>query len=323
MRSELGLSFAVCETDTFDHIVISVFERFQRRRESTTLLADMEYLVHGDEVRTWPTGRSILKYQLATFLGGDDVEIEVYSVGLSDRDSCIAIGSTEVSHLVFGHEATGIIRRVGQPVKGFTVGDRVMALGQGLFASVFVQSEAFCVISQVSREISRIGLAAIQIAHSLQAKVFATVENDEQATYLVQMLNVQASNIFVISDLNFSESVRKATNDEGVDVVFNSVSVELIHECWLCVAEFSVIIETEILGVQGKQKSIPALNTNYSYYHVDIDSIQSSKPNFIKELLFDTQNLLTKRTIRLRLLQPSSVFSVFRIQDAFTELEDS
>lgn len=119
MRSELGIDFAVCEADVFDNTVLSVFERFQARREipeAAILQPDMEYAVREGQVyvpRIYPfslvehqgssqleentialtTARpgllSALQWENRPLssLGAGEVEIEVYSVGLDYRVS--------------------------------------------------------------------------------------------------------------------------------------------------------------------------------------------------------------------------------------------
>ncbi|CAI7605122.1 unnamed protein product [Penicillium glandicola] len=383
IRSEFGIDFAVCETATFDNTALDVFERFQIRAESTSLHTDMEYTIHEgkvnvprihpfslreDLVRSSDDDHLALttsrpgrlsdihwEHRPATPLGNDDVEIEVYSVGLNHRDISIAIGSIEVSDIAFGQEVVGIVRRVGHGVKDLKVHDRVMALGQGSLASVIVQSEALCArlsegltfndaahlslayttaiyaLSHVARltkgqsiliqrGATRIGIAAIQIAHSLEATIFALADDEEEAAHLAKDFHVPRSHIYLTSDPKFPESVLESTNALGVDVVLNSLPGELRNASWVCVAEFGIVIETEQSGINEKG-DITAVRPNRGYSLVDMGRIQASKPELIKELLTDTLKLFANGTIRP--FQPTNVFDVSHIQNAFSELQVS
>ncbi|KAL5046588.1 hypothetical protein BDW71DRAFT_207380 [Aspergillus fruticulosus] len=388
MRSELGVDFAVCETDVFDQTALDVFERFQERREFSekeigALNVDMEYAIRqagqvhipriyplslvGDLASSSGSEKDIFalttkrpgrlsalqwEYRPVPALGSGDVEIEVYSVGLNRRDISLATGSIQVpacDTLSFGHEAAGIIRRVGHGVKDLKVGDRVMALGQGTLASVSVQSETCCVrlpeqlgfndgalvpiafitamyaLRHVARltegqsvlvqnGCSRLGLAAIQIARLLGATVFATVDDDEQAALLVRDYDIPSSFITCKSGSGFSHR-------QEVDVVLTSPFGRPAHAQGACVAEFGVVIETERPSTQMRPDMDGGFPANLSYYHVDIARIQACKPTLIKELFSDVLSLLTGGQIRLA--PPTNVFDAYRVQDAFAHLQSS
>lgn len=129
---------------------------------------------------------------------------------------------------------------------------------------------------------TRIGIAAIQIAHFLEAAVFATADDEDEAAHLVQNFHIPRSHIFLTSDPKFPESVLESINAPGVDVVLNSLPGELSHASWVCVAEFGIVIETEKLDINEKQ-DITAVRPNRSYSLVDIGRLRASKPELIKK----------------------------------------
>ncbi|KZF21837.1 polyketide synthase [Xylona heveae TC161] len=384
MRSELGIDFAVCETDTNfgDHHVLEVFEHFQLRDDITRLHKDMEYIIHEGEVKVprihpFSLGEALVTsseddhvilttnkpgrlsdlhwaYKPTKSLVGDEVEIEVYSVGLNSRDVAIATGSLEVPELVFGQEAAGIIRRAGPEVQDFQIGDRVMVVGHCTCASVIVQSEALCIklpdsltfnegailpivystafhalvnLARLAKEQSilihsggsAIGLAAIQIACSLKAKIFATVADEQQASHLIENFDVPRCHIFLTSDSKFPEALLEVTSGQGVDFVLNSLTGELGRASWLCVAEFGMVIETEKAEISESQ--VPALQANRSYCLVDIGHIQANKPAIMKQLLAGICQLYSEGLIRP--IRPRKIFNASQIQDAFAELKDT
>src|SRR5215203_2270850 len=60
-------------------------------------------------------------------IGDDDVLVRVRACGICGSDIHGYDGSTgrRIPPLVMGHEAAGVIERVGPAVQGFTAGDRV------------------------------------------------------------------------------------------------------------------------------------------------------------------------------------------------------
>lgn len=64
------------------------------------------------------------------------------------------------------------------------------------------------------------------------------------------------------------------TEGQGVDLVLNSLSGELLHATWTCVAEFGTMVEIgkrDLIG-NGKLDMNPFL-ANRSYSCVDIDQL--------------------------------------------------
>lgn len=85
--------------------------------------------------------------------------------------------------------------------------------------------------------------------------------------------------IFNSRDASFLQDVMRETNGKGVDLVLNSLSGELLHASWRCVAEFGKMIEigkTDLLG-SGKL-DMDVFLANRSYCCVDLDEICSKKP---------------------------------------------
>lgn len=87
------------------------------------------------------------------------------------------------------------------------------------------------------------GIAAITLAQSMGAVIYATVSTDEKKDYLVNELGVQRENIFQSRDTSFVEGIMKATAGRGVDIVLNSLTGDLLHASWRCCAKFGRFVE--------------------------------------------------------------------------------
>jgi NADPH:quinone reductase-like Zn-dependent oxidoreductase len=69
-----------------------------------------------------------------------------------------------------------------------------------------------------------------------------------------------------------------ATGGRGVDLVLNSLSGELLHTSWKCVAEFGRMIEIGKRDLIGRAKlSMDLFASNRSFFGVDLASMPSSK----------------------------------------------
>ena len=63
------------------------------------------------------------------------MEIEVKAVGLNFKDVVMGLG--QILSEALGGEAGGIVSRVGESVRGLSVGDRVSCYGFGTFSNFY------------------------------------------------------------------------------------------------------------------------------------------------------------------------------------------
>lgn len=178
-----------------------------------------------------------------------------------------------------GLETTGRISRVGSNVHYLAVGDRVVALHPGGCAATSTIVPA-AVCAKIPEKLSfedaatlpicyatayqslvkvgqleegqsvlihsaagGVGHAAVNIARMLGAEIFATVGSEEKVKYLETTMGIPRDHIFHSRDESFHFGIMQATKGRGVDVVLNSLSGELLHTTWQCVAEFGKLVE--------------------------------------------------------------------------------
>lgn len=71
----------------------------------------------------------------------------------------------------------------------------------------------------------------------------------------------------------------RLTDNKGVDIVLNSLSGELLHASWQCVAEFGAMIEIGKRDLRGRGRLIMDLfEANRTFYGVDLWQISRKKP---------------------------------------------
>ena len=66
-----------------------------------------------------------------TSLGDHEIEVQIKATGMNFKDVMIAMGQLPSRHI--GIECSGIVSRIGAAVKDHTVGDQVMAMGEGAY----------------------------------------------------------------------------------------------------------------------------------------------------------------------------------------------
>ncbi|OCT53827.1 putative polyketide synthase [Cladophialophora carrionii] len=249
----------------------------------------------------------------------DWVEIDTRAVGLNFKDVLIAMGIVDGQSL--GVECAGVVRAAAPGVTHLTKGDRVIVFGGGCFSSTLVTSARLCAkmapkldfveaaalpcvfatviysLLYVARlragqtvlihsACGGIGLAAIQICRMIGAKIFCTVGSPGKVEYLTKTVGVPEERIFNSRDNTFLRDIMSATQGRGVDVVLNSLSGELLHASWKCVAEFGVMVEIGKRDFIGKGKlAMDLFESNRSFVGVDFGQICLERPEITQNLL--------------------------------------
>mgnify|MGYP001413866637 CR=1 FL=1 len=196
--------------------------------------------------------------------GAMDVTIDVRASGLNFRDVLWALGMVPGVGTVLGWECAGVVRAVGLNVHDLRVGDEVIAIAPGSFASDVTVARRFVAPKPAGLDMATaaslpvafltaiyglehlgriltpgrppprvlihsgtggVGMAAIQVARRAGAQVFATAGSESRRERL-RMLGVE--HVFDSRNVSFRDQVLAATSGEGVDIVLNSLAGPLI-----------------------------------------------------------------------------------------------
>ncbi|RYP90773.1 hypothetical protein DL770_003106 [Monosporascus sp. CRB-9-2] len=288
-------------------------------------------------------------------LVGDQVEVEVFAAGLSSKDVSEVMGAVPYPDGGLGVDSSGVVSRVGPEVKGLAVGDRVMCLGAGNLASHLVTAEGLCekipdslsfeeaatVPAAYSTAIAAfynvgnlqsgqsvlihsaaggVGLAALQLAKMTGAEIYATVGSEEKANYLVQNLGLPRNRIFSSRDASFVDGVMRETGGQGVDLALNSLSGDLLHATWKCVAEFGKMVEIGEKDLIGAGKlDMKSFLGGRSYTGVYLDTLMAKRQPMVKELLRSTVRFLKEG--RITPLAPRTAFDASAAEDAIKHMQ--
>ncbi|KAM4058125.1 KR domain-containing protein [Hirsutella rhossiliensis] len=289
-------------------------------------------------------------------LESNEVEVEVYSAGLNFRDILVALGIVELPVRLFGIEAAGTVTRVGAGVcpDDLRVGDRVVCFcrkdafstftttladvcmripdtltfdqAATMLIPYFTAIHAMVNVGRVTKGQSvlvhsacgGVGLAAIQIARMLETDLFVTVGSEDKVAYLMETYDMPRNRIFNSRDASFVDGVMHETNGRGIDFILNSLSGELLHATWGCVAEFGTILEIgkrDLMG-NGKLDMKPFL-ANRSYCCIDIDGLWK-RIHIARALIFSILEFYQRGSISPL---PVKVFPAAQTQDAFRFME--
>ncbi|KAK3987689.1 hypothetical protein QBC44DRAFT_310175 [Cladorrhinum sp. PSN332] len=207
------------------------------------------------------------------------VDISPRAYGVNFRDVMVAMG--QLKERVMGLECGGVITRVGAEAeaKGFKVGDRVMALLLGPFASharttwhcvahipddwSFEDAASlpviYCTVYHGLVDVARmqpgqsilihagaggVGQAAIMLAKHLGVEeIYVTVGSQEKRDLVKSRYGIPDSRIFNSRDTSFGPAVLAATNSRGVDVVLNSLAGPLLQTSFDVLAPLGHFIE--------------------------------------------------------------------------------
>ena len=251
--------------------------------------------------------------------GPGEVEILVLAVGLNFRDVLKALGrypgenGTDVS---LGDECSGLISAVGSGVESLRVGDPVIALASGAFAS-FVTTSADLVLPRpptispeeaasipipfltawytlyhlahlssgqrvlIHSAAGGVGMAAVQLAQRTGAEIFATAGSHEKRDFL-RSLGVQ--HVMDSRTLEFSGEISHLTAGHGVDVVLNSLAGEFISKNLSVLAPNGCFLEIGKTGILTTEEAA-RIRPDIAYHPVFLGEMFAKDPELIRKML--------------------------------------
>ncbi|PSN59528.1 PKSKA1 [Corynespora cassiicola Philippines] len=236
------------------------------------------------------------------------VEVEIYAAGLNYKDVVVSMGYVPGDESQLGFEAAGVVKKVSSSVSSYTPGDRVVVWSKGCFANrihtlparmhripdslsfedaatlpvVYVTSlhalfdqgnlsEGKTVL--IHSAAGGVGIAAIQLAQYVGAKVFATVSSPEKRQFLQTTFGLRDEDIFNSRNTDFAENILAATNGRGVDVVLNSLTGDMLDESFRILADGGIMVEIGKKDILDRNKlTMTPFDRNISFRAVDLSA---------------------------------------------------
>lgn len=245
-----------------------------------------------------------------------EVEIDVRATGLNFKDVLNVLGMYPGDPGPLGGECAGVVLAVGDGVEGLAVGDRVAALAPGAFRSHVTCDATFVVpipattsfadgaallTTAITAEFSLdhladlrrgervlihaaaggVGLAAVALAQRVGAEIYATAGNDDKRSYL---RSLGVDHVYDSRSLGFADEIRSDTNDEGVDVVLNSLAGDFVG------ASLGLLREGGRFCEIGKSDHLSSehaasLGRGIDYHVIDWSESTRSEPELIRAMM--------------------------------------
>ena len=204
-------------------------------------------------------------------LSDDQALVEIYAASLNFPDGLQIQGKYQFQPpmpFTPGSEVAGKIRKVGAELKGFSVGDRVMAtpgIG-GLAELAAVKSESlrkipdnmdfktaasFAMVYTTSYYALKqraklesgetllvlgssggVGLTAVELGKLMGAKVIAAASSNDKLEFVKQL---KPDYLVNYNECDLKESVKDLTEGRGADVIYDPVGGDLFDQCCRCI----------------------------------------------------------------------------------------
>jgi NADPH:quinone reductase-like Zn-dependent oxidoreductase len=284
-------------------------------------------------------------------LADDEVEVEVHAAGMNFKDLANAMGFVPANEHLFGLECTGIVTSIGDAVSNVKPGDRVLMVRRdgGCFANrvrnrwyavhslpdwvsfeagttlgIAVHTAVYGLVTLANLQKGQsvlihsasggVGLAAIELCHYLGAEIYVTVGTDAKRDFLAEHYGVSRDRMFSSRSTAFAKGLMEATNGRGVDVCLNSLTGDMLHESWRCIAENGTLVEIGKKDMLDRNSlSMEPFDRNCSYRALDL-----SRKSISDETTYQT-GVYIMDLVRQRHIKPLHICATF----PFTETVDA
>ncbi|KAL4963349.1 MDR/SDR family oxidoreductase [Aspergillus stella-maris] len=138
-----------------------------------------------------------------------------------------------------------------------------------------------------------VGLSAIQLAQYMGAEVYATAGTPEKREFFRAQYGIPKERIFSSRTTAFAEQILAFTGGEGVDVILNSLTGNLLDETWRIIADGGIMVEIGKKDIlDGSTLVMEPFNRNASFRALDL-SHKEITDGTIASLLADILALMT------------------------------
>ena len=244
-----------------------------------------------------------------------EVRVKVAAAALNFSDVMRAMGLYPTEG-VLGIEAAGTVSEVGSAVTDLKPGQRVFGIAPSAFASQVVVPRDFLALTPESLsdtqaaalplvfvtayyaliEVGRLkakdtvlihaasgglGLAAIQLARKVGAKVLATAGSPDKVRYLKE---IGVEHVFDSRSTSFVDDVRALTNGEGVDVVLNSLAGEGLTGGLSILRRFGRFLDVTKRDIYNDLRvGLSPFRKGLSYHAIDLEQVINYEQATIQE----------------------------------------
>jgi acyl transferase domain-containing protein/NADPH:quinone reductase-like Zn-dependent oxidoreductase/acyl carrier protein len=283
--------------------------------------------------------------------GPGEVEVRVRATGLNFRDVMNVLGVYPGDTGPPGGECAGVVTELGEGVHGLTIGQEVIAVASGCFASHVVAAAdlvvpkperlsfaeaasipvAFLTAWHSLRHIARlmpgqrilihaaaggVGMAAVRIASQIGAEIFATAGSPEKRAFLTAL---DIPHVMDSRSLTFATEVLQRTAGRGVDVVLNSLTGDFIPQSLSVLAPGGCFVELGKAEVWAAER-VRALRSDVAYHPITLDTQIFTHPALVSGLLREVLSEIDAGKLQLL---PTCVFPIEQIEAALRYMQQA
>ncbi|PSN74707.1 reducing type I polyketide synthase [Corynespora cassiicola Philippines] len=287
-------------------------------------------------------------------LKADEILIEPLQWNIDNYDTLATLGKSTAA--MFGKDCCGIIRKVPKTSR-FQVGDRVCSFSPGGIRSMVRCTEDlvfhipetldtklaaslstaaitayYSVIKAgalrkdesilIHHAASPTGQLCIQLAQHIGAsKIFVTVSSHQQRDLLMSQFGLSSCTILSEDPSHFKPAILRQLDDEGIDVVVNTLSGEGLLASWDLVASFGRFINIGD-GSAKPEVDLPLHQSDkgVSFMSFSIQGLLEKRHSMARKLFEPVMELVKKGIVQPPIAAQS--FSLTEVQSAFKLVQD-
>ncbi|GAW26928.1 putative polyketide synthase [Rosellinia necatrix] len=287
-------------------------------------------------------------------VGANNVEVEVMAIGVNFKDVAIVMGIVPDDEYSLGVECAGVVRRLGQCVSKFKVGDRVCMLKAGTYANrvrvpvdrchivpTWMTFEEAAIIPSVylcslyamyhlgglqenqsvliHSATGGVGIACIELALYKKAEIFVTVGTDEKRQFLESKYGIPQNHMFSSRTTEFATGIMKATGGCGINVVINSLTGQLLDASWRIMADGGNMVEIGKRDILDRNTlSMEPFDRNCSFRAIDMSYSKHVNDQMVGRLFDELFTLIDAGHIKPS--HPITTFGFDRVADALSHI---
>ncbi|MDR2443917.1 MAG: SDR family NAD(P)-dependent oxidoreductase, partial [Deltaproteobacteria bacterium] len=278
--------------------------------------------------------------------GNGQVEIQVEATSLNFKDLMIVLGLSPLKDGNVGTDCAGYISALGPDVTSFKIGDRVFATAYGALASHVVTSEKSAAIMPANLSFTQaasiptvfmtayhsllnvggltkgqrvllhsaaggVGLAAIEVAKSVGAEIYATA-GSERKRAMLRSLGVKG--VYSSRSINYADQLLQDTHGQGVDIVLNFLTNQLADSGFKCLKSGGRFLEIGRTYIRSEEQ-IANIRSDVTYHVIDLERMGYEESDKLIEVFGRVMEGFERgifRPIKSRVFPMEDIVSAFR-----------
>lgn len=281
----------------------------------------------------------------------DEVELAIAAVGLNFKDVLNALGLYPGEAGNLGGDCAGVITKVGKLTTGLMPGDRVHGIALGTFRSYaktnpkllaklpdhlsYVEGASLPAIMLTAHyglnhlakiksgdkvlihtAAGGVGLMAVQLAQNVGAEIYATASKSKH--HVLQRMGV--AHVYDSRSTSFAAQILQDTDNQGVDVVLNTLTSEGFKEATLqCLRLGGTLVEISKRNIYTSEE-MRQLRSDVEYHIMALYTMFTEAPDTIQQLMQELGKMIEAGKIKP---PPIITYPIEEVSHAFRYMQSA